>query len=81
MRPILHVPEAMLRGGIPVYKTDAVPLTRIVNVVRGEETEQGTLDIHWTEEQDAFFWLIEDKIYVHPDRWDLFMSMMSERVL
>ena len=50
-------------------------------IVRSEETDQGTLDIHWTEEQDAMFWLIEDKIYVHPDRWDLFMSMMSERVL
>lgn len=57
--------------GLPVFKSAMVPLTRPKRDVSGNP-------IPGEEEQVAFIKL-DDKIWVHPDRWDEFLRMAESK--
>jgi hypothetical protein len=50
--------------GMQVFKDPNIPLQR---------TNRETGEI-----EDAFFWLIDGKVLVHPDRWDLFVMAIEQ---
>lgn len=75
MEAALQALVVAIARGAKVHRDPNVSLTRTTRVV--EDVRGDAMKVSEVTE-DAFFWIVDGVVLVHPDRWDAFMTIMNE---